>query len=354
VVEPSSTVPVVPTGLPDLAKFSTEERREWLGKGSPFVMPKEADPASAEKPAVEKESKTAESTPAKETSAPTEKPGETAPAPEADLQQGKHPKKGNAEARVAELLAERHELRTRLEALEKGAQKTASPPAAEVLPTEVAGETVEPVEPEYEEPDIETFDTLDAYNAARKAARDKHRVEMADYRAKYRTWLTTETESTVRKQLTEQQLRAEQQQDVQRAKKEHGKDFAALMDFLAENSTQEFQVALSMLGPGRWDSLGLHLAKNPDELKRIGDIFGRNDAAGMAEIGKLEYRLDQEKLKDKKPPVETKPHSKAPDPPIDIAGRNGAPVDERRAALEAGNFERYRDIENARELKKRT
>lgn len=315
---------------PDIETFSPEDRREWLGKGHRLAMPKAADPAPAKDPATT-ESKPAESTPAPDSSAPgpDEKPGETVAAPEAALkQQGK---KGKAEDRVAELLAERHGLRTRIEALEKGAKPAESPAAEKPKPLD------KPVRPKIGDVADETWEQYEA------------RVEK--WETDREAWLISETEKATEKKITARNQEADNKKAWDAAAQEHGADFPALMDTVRAGSTPELQSALSSLD--NWSGVAVHLARNPEKLAGIAAKFKANPVAAIADLGRLEAVIAEAAKPPESPPVGPKPHTKAPPPPTDLAARNAAPADARRAAVEADNFEAYVALENAREHKQR-
>lgn len=216
-----------------------------------------------------------------------------------------------ADRAIAEAVSRRKEKEAELEKL------TTGKPGSEPAPTTAPAATTEPVEPELDEPDVESWQvknpegTWAQYQIALKEIRAKHKEAMQKYRADYAKWLKAETTRTVEVEMSERQTQDDNLREVQRAKKEHGINaFETAMTALSENSSEQFQAVLCVLP--EWDVVSFHLGNNPAELKRIGDIFADNQVAGLAELGALQYRLKQEAKK----PEPEKPPAKAAEKPL--------------------------------------
>lgn len=88
--------------------------------------------------------------------------------------------------------------------------------------------------------------------------------------------------------------------------------------------------------------LAYHLATNLAETQRIVRL---SPAAALVELGKLDARLSA--------PAQTpslKTTTSAPPPPPSILNRATAPADEVDAALASGDFRRYKELANARDI----
>ncbi len=86
------------------------------------------------------------------------------------------------------------------------------------------------------------------------------------------------------------------------------------------------------------------LGKNPEECARIAELLPQD---AFRELSKIADALD-------KPPAEKAPQpkqvTKAGEPVTELGGTKAAPVDEVAAAVQDGDFARFKSAQNAREL----
>ncbi len=154
------------------------------------------------------------------------------------------------------------------------ADKSGSEPAPTTAPAATPGKPVRP--------DLDTFaGTYAEYQAA-----------LNKYDADHEAWLIAKTERTVEDRLTAQRRDADLKKDWDSATEQHGADFPELMKTLAANSPEELQLAIS--GLDDWSAVAAHLAKSPGELKALAARFKANPYAAVADLGRLEARLQQE------------------------------------------------------------
>lgn len=94
-----------------------------------------------------------------------------------------------------------------------------------------------------------------------------------------------------------------------------------------------------------------YLSEHPDEVQRILALPSFDGI--IRAIGRLEARLTHsETASNTRQPVRTV--TKAPAPPVTLGRKVEVPADEESSALSDGDFRRYRDAANARELAGRT
>jgi hypothetical protein len=316
VMAESSAAEAVPQqqSAPEMESWTDAQRTDWLKTGEP---PKAEDSAPSKQ----------------ETSAGDNK-SESGPASEAGETQ-REPKRGTAEARIKELLAENRKLKesqkpaqTQQQAEVPQTQKPTqqTPPAAEGRP----------VRPKYE-----SFDTVGEY----EAAEDKYIEELAAWKADQRDAEKTAAAKQAEAQKAGQQ-RAEGWKAKQDAFRKQTADFdevvAAADNEPCSDAIRDFCLE-SEIGP----AVQYALAKDVELLRKLSDM---SDVAAVRELTKLEMGLAGGMPS--QTPAPKKTTTAASKPPTELSGRSNAPEDEAKAALEAGDFDRYRRVMNARDLKK--
>jgi signal recognition particle GTPase len=197
------------------------------------------------------------------------------------------------EKRLAKERRKREELKRRLEVTEELALR--SRPKEEPAKPAVDGE-----------PKRDDFESYEAYIEARADWRADRRWEEKE--AKKR-----DEEAKTRTQAEQQKLEQSFREKARSAAKEL-EDFEDVMEGSDAPMTQQMAEAIltSDLGP----KLAYHLAKNPEEAKRIAALPAARQAA---EIGKLEGSLEAES----KPKPKPEP-SKAPEPIEPVGARSAS------------------------------
>jgi len=271
--------------------FSSAELRSWLAPSA-----EKPDAPEPEEPAVEAVAEP-----------PAEVPTEEKQQPEA----GELPP--NVQKRIAKEVERQAAIERKIaeavsttKAKEAELAKLTGKSGSEPAPTTAPG-NAKPVKP-----DMNTYPgTLAEYNE-----------DLAVYDAEYESWLIDETRKST---TAEVESRFEQQQRQQaRAKfleqgiEKHGAEFKERLASLETALPENLQVALSSMG----DVAGLvsHLATNPADLKSLTDKFAANPFSAIAELGRLEERLQQAA----KPPVNEKTPDKPLPTPLKPVGGNAS------------------------------
>ncbi len=193
----------------------------------------------------------------------------------------------------------------RKESEDKLAKLTAGKPGSDPAPTTAPAATeAKPVRP-----DLDTFPGTYA----------EYQKALLKYDTEQEAWLIAKTERTVAERFTAQQREQSLQKDWDGAIEDHGADFGANMAMLAASSPEGLQLAIS--GLDNWSAVAVHLAKAPEELKALAAKWEQNQYAAVADLGKLEARLQT----GTKPPepakvAPVKPAAKLPDPPAKVGG----------------------------------
>jgi hypothetical protein len=309
---------------PSLDTLDPEQYAEWRASGKMPEAPTEAESASADTSA---------------TGAP-KAPAETAPASDPAKPQEQAKPKG-AESRKAELAAEiqdllkkRRELR---DEVERGVKPAAQPPAA----APAAVQDPEPI-----------FNDILA-----KAASYEDAVQ--EFQRAHGKWMIRQDRSEQDRKARERT--ASEQRDIFLGKVE--KATAAHEDFeqvvsAATDLTFDSPTGLAMKEaiddselPGE---LVYHLAKNPSEFHRIAKL---SPVKAIRELGKIEETLAGTTAPTNgasgtaSAPVLRK-QTNAPAPITVLAAKNTAPTDEAFQAVKDDDFTRFKQLEDARELKK--
>jgi len=320
----SSTVEFIP-----LSDLSGVQRDAWLKTGD---LPKKEAPAPSQPESSEPE--TAEGEP----DAPA-----TASDPETEpTQEQPKPNKRSAEARkaelakeVQELLEKRARLRGETDALEsqRKGDKPAETPAAETKQAD--GPPKRPKSGDFQ--DWESYEE----------ALDKYYDQRTEYQL---------NQKFQEREAQQQQATAKSAWDERAAKVSadpaRGKSFDQAVEQLGPFLTQvgvSDLILTSEVGP---DVL-LYLHEHADETMAIAKTG--NPLKIAAAIGKIEARLAAEKATPKteaKAEVPAKEITKAPPPPTELSGKQAAPGDELADAIKAGNFARYKQLADSRDIKR--
>jgi len=323
--EPTQTAEPVAderTGTEILKALTPAQTKKWRETGElPAVKAQEEKPAEApaEKPA----------------EAPPEKPAE-APKPAEEPQPD-----------VKALEAENKRLAAELETLRKSPASVSAPKGDE------------PPKPKRHDLDSKTGLPLYATDEAFEEARDKWVFEKA----------SRETRTTIAKEQAEAKA-AEQNKIIERrlqnsleiAQKKH-KDFADVLKLETKDGKTVFNAdaVKAIKNNGVLDAWILdsevgaeilyHLCKNPDEVQRIQAL---GPFAAARELTKMELQLSESSAPAKPEEKPAAPVKVPPSPAASIGGKATGPVDEEAAAVEAGDFSRYKKAADAEEHRKRT
>lgn len=260
-----------------------------------------ADEVAAPGPAAGEEHKEAESEPAAEETEAIEE--ELAPGVQKKI--AKEVARGlRANRAITEAISNRKAAEDKLAKLIAG--KPGSEPAKITAPAAT--------EAKPERPDLDTFPgTYPEYQAALKK-----------FDADHESYLIAKTERTVEERLTARQREDSLKRDWDGATEEHGAEFPEHMKTLAASSPEGLQLAIS--GLDNWSQVAVHLAKTPAELKALAAKWDVNPYAAVAELGKLEARLQTES----KPPDPAKTPAKAAPKPLSAPppkpGGNASPI----------------------------
>lgn len=313
------------TGVPDIAKFTDAERDSWLLKGTPLDH---------------KEEKAAPSAPKGENPVPGSEPGSP------------NGKRDNADTRKDELNREIRDLvkrKSELEAEVNGKKdvKADPPPAPKKEAAKEAPK--EPTDPgDFGESGL----TWEDHQKAAKTYRSemaKYAREIAEYTANH--VLQTEREAQAAKTKQDADNAAQETQEAgwrERAdavRAEH-KDFDAVAfnKEIAINKVMDGFILDSDLGP----RILYHLGKNLDLAKEISQMSAYKTAGAMRDI---ERDLE---TTSKASTETTDPKAKvAPAPVRQLGGRNSAPPDPLKAAVDNSDFETYQSLANAHDLRKK-
>lgn len=298
-----------------LAAMTSAERAEWRKNG----------------PSIPESTPTAESSPA----IPVD-PGvstETAPTPGSDP--GSPAKKKNAETRIQELLAERAQLRAELDSAKRPAPVVDVPAASSPAP--VSGEKF---------PDYESWSTAQGTGPA----------EYEDYIAErtiHRLGRQQQAErDQVARQATEREaadLHTQYRQAAEAFVAEHPDYWTVVNPITADAPRTASASAIGevILRSPQATPLLYHLGTHRAEFDRIVALPERR---AVYELAKIEASLSPSPAPAPVPGLVTKTVSSAPTPPPAVMSRAQAPVDEVDAARASGDFRRYFQAANARDI----
>lgn len=323
----SSPAPVDAT--PDLATLSPADLASWRATGE-IPSPPPADSASA-----------APDAPASSTEESSAAVSETAPTSPA-------PKRGNADTRVQELLAERHELRERLAALERR-QAEIAPSPAPATPTTDDPPSLEAViaQPNIAAPRLSESQFFASFP-------DASYGEYARYIARYELAADREQDRQQRVQAaTHQAVETRVTTFLERRQAAIAADpsfaeriseavaTAVPLDLLAPHvppgphNLAAQEIVESPVAP----QLMLHYSQHPDEWQALTHL---SPPGVVRAVAKVAARFET-------PSLTPKTVSDAPAPPRTLGTRAAQPADEVEGAVVRGDFLTYRSAMNRRE-----
>jgi hypothetical protein len=316
----------------DLATFTPEQYTAWESTGKiPDAKPAESSPA----PSTESQAGA---------SSDDEPAAESAPASQEQPPKGKAAR--NADSRIQELLRDRAELKARLEALEKPAAKTESAPAK---PAET--ELKRPARPVFGEAghESETW-------AQFEDRQDAHVEALAEYKAKS-TW--QQTREAEQKQA-EESRKAEAAAAIDKtfnermeALKAEDAEFASVFtgDAAALRGVKINDLMDGFIRSKEWGpKLLRHFIKNPAVAAEIHAMQNFDAAEAIVDIARS-LKTPATPEPQKVAPVVL--ITKAAKPATDIRATSAAPVDELKAAVDAGDFSRFEELQNRRDVERR-
>jgi hypothetical protein len=290
----------------------------------------------------------AESAPAKEKSAEAKAEEKSAPAPEAGKPQQEKKPRSNAESRLEEILSDLRtaglspsELKSfKREVRQEQAKAAPEPPAKPPAPAVKKLEDYDSIEAYLEDlADHKANQRLEAYRAEeqQKAQRKATDEKLADADKRYGEGAATRIVSTAKSIFNDNAIPA--------AVRAMADDSPVLVDLMYvmgsdPNELDEF-VSLAKSNPGAAiRKLVLVEKLVQEELAKGGTpkASGNGDAPQRDESGKF---------------LPAKKTTSAPPPPRETSGRSSPPPDESETALRDGDFARFREVENRRDIARR-
>lgn len=333
--QPAASSPA-PGPSPDLATLSVEDRDHWRLTGEIRETPK---PAPADVPEPDPSASPAESPPAEpvEQAASTDASPEAASEPATPKPSDTHPK---TEARIRELLAERHQERTRREALEREladlrASRTTKedvPPAPSPASAFPGYDTWAEAHPDgsYDDYMLAKFEHVQSIKqteAQQRAATERIEAERSARVGAFlqRFDAAVSVNPALRERLNPAIVALKPVDALQ-----PGEPVSPLN-----------AVAQEILESSAPDKLLVHLSEHPEELEALSRLSPAGVIRRMAVLG---AQLDTPAI----PPPKTV--SSAPAVTTTLGTRPAVPGDPVQSAIKSGDFSRYREAANAREI----
>jgi len=192
-------------------------------------------------------------------------------------------KQAAADRAITEAVSARKAAEARLKDL------TADKPGSEPAPITAPAAETQPATPRPVLPVLDTY----------PGTFEEFKIEEKAKQAELEAWIVAETtrkvteavSQSVDKQLTERELQRNVEQKRADAEAVHGADFPSLMDTLAQNSPEGLQKAIS--GLDNWSGVAVQLAQKPEELAALVAIYQANPAKAVAQLGRIEFQLEQ-------------------------------------------------------------
>lgn len=154
------------------------------------------------------------------------------------------------------------------------------------------------------------------------------------YQADRETWLKAEAIREFEAKQTAQTAQKAAQERWDSAVAKHGKGFPALMDSARAVAPEGLQVAISHLE--NWDTVAVHLAKNPAKLQELANSYTQNPTRAIATLGRIEAALSSETK-----PAATK-ETPLPAPLKKVGGSASPSGEELQKTLEEGSMSQLR------------
>ncbi len=200
-------------------------------------------------------------------------------------------------ARTVSARKEAEAITARLKAQETTTVKQGTEPVKPA--TEAAtGKPKRPTEPVYGEGagnESETWERL----LERKAA---YRQELEKYDDDLFEWAATTSEKRAEQKIAARSAQEAHDATIKQAVKDHGEDFLALTQQVADHSPIEFQHALLEIED--WPSLAVYLARDQDKLTAVVEKFKKSPIAAIETLGRMRAGL---KGSSSKPATQEKP-----------------------------------------------
>ncbi len=169
------------------------------------------------------------------------------------------------------------------------AQEAATPAKQGTEPVKTGADTLErpkrPTVPRYgvgTGNENETWETFQAREAKFDTEVETYDKDLTDYIVKV-------TESETEKRVNQKRAQEDHQAVIAQAKKDHGEDFLALTQQVADHSPIEFQHAL--LDIEDWPTLAVYLARNQDKLTEVVEKFKTKPIAAIETLGRMRAGL---------------------------------------------------------------
>lgn len=313
-----------------------------------------------ETPGAEAKPKTEAAAPSKKSSAAPD--AEThAPAPEAESTQERKPR-DNAATRLNELLADLKRAGlspAELKSFKREAQaaQTEQPkPEHTAKPAETKADPAAPVRPEQKD-----YDAWEKF----EAARDKYHDDVAEYRAQK---AVNDYQARQQQQSAQQQMTAK----FAEAKQRYGDEAETTIVSAAQSLAGDAQIPMAVKAMFEQSDVMTDLlyvmGAKPAEFEEFLALARSNPAAAIRKMVLTESLVSAELAKTAKPAAagadskrdETgkfspaKKVTEAPPPPREASGRSAPPADEAQVAAGAGDFTRFKNAANRRDLARRT
>jgi hypothetical protein len=322
----------VAEAVPDIASFTGEQRAEWLqtGKYPDPTNKEDAEPSDSQEESAGDE-------PGTDTTTDDGKPNDT--------QRESKPKRG-VETRKQELASDVKELkdllaeRARLRKEVEGAQSVKPADSESAKPIETKTEA--PKKPT--KPNIDDFQTYDAWEQACEDANDKYLAELSSYKAQEAVRLDREAqkkESSDRAEREEKQKIAKSwQEKVKESKKAHAdfEDVAFSTKIPITDSMQKFLVE-SDIGGEILYNLG-------QDLDLANSIASMNQFQTWKELTRLELSIPKSTKEAPIPNTITRSNP----PPKVVGGYGTTTEDAVAAAQKSGDTRAYINAANDRDL----
>jgi hypothetical protein len=319
----------------DLTSFSPSEYSEWEKTGKvPDV-----------KPAAQ--SSDAETTTESKAGAPS---GDESAATSATASQEQPPKGKGADARKAQLSAEIQELLRQRNELKAEVQGKAKPEAKIADPSPAA----KPAESELKRPSRPVFGESGHESESWvefEARQDSYVEAVADYKARQTLKEAREAE---RKQA-EEAKQAEAAATIDKTFRERlGKSQEKHADYAEVAFSAEVPISRPMDAFIRSQEAGpevlYYLGQHASEAQAIAQMQPMD---ALFALSKIAISLEPAQAEPPKKEAPVVPITKAAKPATDIRATSAAPVDELKAAVEAGDYARFEELENRRLAERR-
>jgi hypothetical protein len=230
--------------------------------------------------------------------------------------------------------------------------KTEIKEPAKAAPEQTAKPLESPVKPKQSD-----FDSYEKY----EEAKDKWAEDIAEYKANLAVQKDREDRANEARQLT-------LNQKMKEATARYGEAAGDVIRQGASAIVGDDQIPLAVKqtinGSAILPDVLYTLASDPQELESFVNLARTDPGAALRKIGVIEYLVQQELDKGTKPETRdetgkfvatppAKPRPAAPAPPEELSSRGSAPPDALAQAIRNDDFEKFKDLEDAKDLAKR-